>query len=324
MCAYKKSVEDFLNGNNYLIEKNDADTGKLYVFLSGRPKYDPISFHYTDYEYDGYDDKWSFPSETIPGNWVEDDEIKLVTLSGVVWHGTKGGELFEVEYDGEGRKLNLHDFIFYMPPQNEYQENQIKGLEHIDNCINQGIKVKKARLVTRVKRWTPYLLWSFAIDCIEHAYSLYKDYFPVIYKEGLLYARAFSKSQCGKGQLELDDILEKWEGKESYSSSKSPLYHRYQLELERAIQRQTESDFSTSYLGKAVLESFSPFNPFTVARHVRTTVRGLQREYRDEYDYPDIIVDYEKEQILLDRIVHALSKKELGWQVEHLGELIGN
>ena len=298
--------------------------GSYLFFFSGMPKLDTKTTKYTGvYDRDDYDDKWHFPTEVSPGNWIQDSEIRLVTLSGVLWHGSRGGELYKAEYEGEKERLNLHDFILYMTPRNEYQENQMKGLEHIDTCINKGIKVKKARLLERVKNWTPYLLWSFAIDCVEHAYSLHKDYLLDIYKEGIIFARAYSRSSCGMGEIELEAVLDRWADKGKYPSYEMSLGFKYKLELEKAINKAIESDITTPYLGKAIIEAIDPYNPFTVANYVRTAISMLQRKYRDEYDYPDIAKDYQREQVLLDRIWHALQKKEFDWQVNHLSEILG-
>ena len=73
--------------------------------------------------------------------------------------------------------------------------------------INLGVKTKKARLTSRVIIWKPYLLWSFALDCLEHAYSLDRGMFTEVYKQGLRFCRAYSKFDCDKGAFELEELV---------------------------------------------------------------------------------------------------------------------
>lgn len=163
-------------------------------------------------------------------------------------------------------------------------------------------------------------MWSFALDCLEHAYSLDRGMFSEIYKRGLVFCRAYSKFQCDMGAFELEELVNMSSNDKEFKS----LVWKKEEELLRMVNKETESNFGSSkFIGKALSDAFNPFTPFNVARNVRTAISWLQERYHDEYDYPNF-GDYEKEQVLIDRIYHALSKKELDWQIKHLRALVGD
>lgn len=311
----KKSTEEFISNVIIPIEHNDIDSGNLYVLIRSRPNQSC-----TEYEEEGhwsYDfEDWSFPTESSPGEWLEGEQIKLETLSGLIWRGVMGGRLYKVEFEGEKKNLGSQD---YFDSSNDYQRAEIDARKHIDEYISLGTEVKKARLSRKIKNWRPYLLWSFALDCIERAYSFERDFVPDIYKEGIIFARAYSKYRCGMGGIELEELVKvSSANKDFYSLSLNKKF-----ELIKLISENSGLE-TVVYLRKALVEAFDLNKPFQVANYVRTAMAWhYMGEYHTEYTYPGI-TEISKEQKIVNRIWYALHKKELDWQVDHMNKLIGD
>jgi hypothetical protein len=315
MTIAKKTSKEFINDVIIPIEQKDIDSGNLYVLIRSQPNQSLTEYEEGHWAYDSED--WSFPTESGPGEWIEGEEIKLETLSGLVWRGTVGGRLYKADFEGAKKKIGLHD---YWGDYDDYTRTEIEAAKHIDECISLGFEVKRARLIRRIRNWRPYLLWSFALDCIERTYSSKRDLVSDIYGEGIIFARAYSKYRCGMGGLELEGLVK--------ASSASKDFHSLTLnkkyELVKLISERSELG-STVYLKKAVIAGFDPDKPFQAANYIRTAMTSYSMgEYREEYAYPGFATKDLEEQKIFNKIWYALHKKELEWQVDHLSKLIGD
>jgi len=198
MIVTDKNSEEYINNIIVPIEQNKNDNGNLYVFISSNPTFDFNTLVFNDYDEKilNQQDFWSFPNESGPGEWVEKDNIKLETLS-VIFLGrytsSQGGYLYKAEYHGEKKIYHMEE---YMKPQSKNQQNIIDLHDRLYQLLDLGVIVNKARLTRRIKTCNLFLFWSFAIDCIEHSYSIYQQIFPDSYKKGILFARAYSKYMC--------------------------------------------------------------------------------------------------------------------------------
>ncbi len=324
MGMSKKGTKEFISDVIIPIEQNDIDNGNLYVLIRSRPNQS-----LTEYEEEAdlaYDTEgWSFPSTSDPGEWIEpkeikwleDNHIKLETLSGLIWRGTVGGRLYEADLEGENKRIGPHD---YWGGQDDRTRIDIDAKKHIDECISLGLEVKRARLIHRITNWSPYLLWSFALDCIERAYSFNKEFAPDICKEGIIFARAYSKYRCGMGGIELEGFVKKSSNdKNFYSISLDKKYELAKLISEQSILG------ANAFLQKGLIEALEPYKPFQVVNYARTAMAWhYMGEYREEYEYPGFATLDLGELAIFNRIWYALHKKELDWQVDHLRKLVGD
>jgi hypothetical protein len=314
MNSSKKSTEEFIKDVIVPIEQNSIDKGNLYVLIKSRPTQDYTEYQETpDWYYDHED--WSLPTENRAGDWLEGEHLKLKTLSGLLWGGSSGGRLYEADYQGEKSRIAPTEFFSVY---DDYQKSDIAARQYLDQCISLGIEVKKARLLTRIKFWRPYFLWSFALDCIERAYSYEKYIKTDVYKEGIIFARAHAKYKCDMGSIELEKILNAPASDKSFYS----LVLKKNSDLSKSISEQSALG-SEVYLRKAILEAFNPNKPFQIANYVRTAMAWHSLgEYRDEYLYPGLACKPENRDIS-NRLWYAFHKRELDWQVSHLSMLIG-
>jgi hypothetical protein len=317
----KKSTKEFISDVIIPIEQNGTDSGNLYVLIRSLPN--QSCTEYGEERLSSYEiEDWSFPTESSSGEWIESKQkwleaspIELATLSGIIWRGVEGGRLYKADFEGEKKKVDPNQYW----GSSDYARRDIDARQHIDRCISLGLKVKRARLIRIIKNWRPYLLWSFALDCIERAYSYERDLVPDIYKQGIIFARAYSKYRCGMGGIELEGWVEASSAdKNFYSLSLNKKY-----ELIKLIS--ANSDFGAPvYLKKAILEAFEPYKPFQAANYVRTAMAWHDpEEYHKEYAYPSLATQDPEEQKISYRIWYALHKKELDWQVDHMSKLIG-
>jgi hypothetical protein len=252
----KKSADELISDVIVPIEQNDIDSGKLYVLIRSQPNQSCAEYEEGHWSND-FDD-WPFPTESGPREWIEDKQITLETLSGLIWRGSTGGRLYRADFEGEKKKVGPRD---YWGGSDDYARSDIEARKHIDECISLGLEVKRARLIRRITNWAPYLLWSFALDCIERAYGFERDLISDIYKEAIIFARAYSKYRCGMGGLELEGLVKvSSANKDFYSLS---LNKRY--ELTKLISEQSELG-ATAYLKKAVEEQ-KVFNRIWYALH---------------------------------------------------------
>ncbi len=146
------------------------------------------------------------------------------------------------------------------------------------------------RLVSRVENWTPFLLWSFLIDCTEHCYSLHKPYDSAIlelYKKGIKFARAYSKYECDMGVSEIEEQLkEKSDIKGFYD-----LVHKRRRELFDKIKNVAEGlDPATPNLGRAVLACLEILGRvFDGVKEARIqNAWSYRSKYHDNYELPSI------------------------------------
>jgi hypothetical protein len=313
MPTSKRSTTEFMSDVIIPIEQNDPDGGNLYVLIKSWPNQS-----YMEYEEDSSYriEDWSVPTESSPGAWIEGEHIKLETLSGIIWHGVGAGRLYKAEFEGEKKPLAPRN---YFGSLSDYQKSEMEAKRRIDEGISLGIEAKRGRLIRRIKNWRPYLLWSFALDCIERAYSFERDLVSGIYEEGIIFARAYSKYRCGMGGIELEGLMKVSSANKSFVDS---LLNK-KSQLIKLISEKSELGM-TVYLQKALLEAFNPYKPFQIANYVRTAMAWhYMGEYRKEYAYPGI-TEIPREQTILSRIWYALHKKELEWQVDHLSKLVGD
>ena len=331
MNATKKTTKEFIQKVIVPIEQNypESDTSNLYVLIVP-----PVFFEYGEdpfalaNEYNkrgdsgdnmsslfGRDDDL-LPSQNTPGKWVEKDDIfsstkfgiKLMTLSGIVWHGSKGGNLYLAEFEGEAKRLELDDFFYFYSSRSERENIDVMARTYIDDCIYLGQKVMRARLVRKVGKCTPFLLWTFAIDCIERACTLYSDAIPDSYMKGLMLARAFSNYMFGKKTDDYEELLKKFSVRTDY-------------EMRMLISG--EKDYNTKSIGEAIVAVFNSHKPFYVVQHIQTAMAWLHfGEYMNEYEYPGLGDSNLERMAISKRIWYALRKRELNWQVSHLRKLL--
>jgi hypothetical protein len=307
------------------------------VLFKAFPKWELPDFTYKEYK-DGESEmrgeKLSIPSERTKGEWQdivlsseEEEENKyrfyyLQTLSGLIWHGTKGGKLYRAQFEGKSIKLDHFDYFWYSnsSPDDEMSP-LLQARVHIDNCIDLGLKARKARLTSEVKNWTPYLLWSFAIDCVERQ-CLIEEGIPDIYIQGLAAARNLAKLSCGVEKTAMENFTQL----DSNSDNFEEISNNKISELSDKIYAEYKKSFGHNMsLGKAVkicLEN-PPFNPFQAAMEIRVMCAQKQGQYHSLYDYPSLITaKTQEDEKVRERIWHALMKQELDWQVQHLAELL--
>ncbi len=336
----KKSATDFLKQIIIPIEKRQVDKGNVYVLIKSslRLQLERDRGAYLEYEESDTDMKsyaqWSLPKTNGPGNWqgvqspsgTTEKSFKLVTLSGIVWHGDYPGNLYRVEYSGKSKRLELEDFVHYVKINlSAEQKMELEAQEYIDKCISLGMKVNKVRLVSRVENWTPFLLWSFAIDCVEHCYSSHQPLDSAVsklYRDGILFARAYSRYRCHIGTLEIEQLLNEKSGTKDFD----PLVEKRRLELFNKIKVVAEErDLSTGNLGRAVNACLEyTARVFDALERARVqNAWGYKRKYQSEYELPNMgspkSMDEEK---TLKRIWYALMKEELDWQVLQLARLV--
>jgi|WetSurMetagenome_2_1015567.scaffolds.fasta_scaffold173223_2 hypothetical protein len=319
-----KSAIDFINDVIIPIEQNNVESGNLYVLFRSRPNLSTYEYEETSNTIDNAEE-WSFPSVSGPGEWIkpkevqwiEDNCIKLETLSGIVWRGVEGGRLYKAVFEGDCKRIGPRE---YWGGTSGRAKIDVEAKQYIDECISLGLEVKSARLISIIKNWKPYLLWSFALDCVERAYSFNRQLASDVYKGGIIFARAYSKYMCGIGGIELESFVKgSSDDKNFYALSLNKKY-----ELERLISGQSELGASV-YLRKALVEALDPFKPFQVANYARTAIASHDLgKYHENYEYPGFAVSNLEDYKMFSRIWVALQKKELDWQVEHLSILLGN
>lgn len=331
MIVTEKNSEEYVNNIIVPIEQKKNDSGNLYVFVNSSPILDFNTLVFNDYDEKTLNrqDFWSFPTENGPGEWVERDNIKLETLTAIIFRNasSQGGYLFKAEYKG---KKKIYEMKGNMWPQNKNQQNQIDPHDRLYQLLDLGVIVNKARLTIRIKPCNLFLFWSFAIDCIEHSYSLYREIFPESYKKGIFFARAYSKYMCGKGYIDLENLFDKPIGDKVMLST---LAGKMRDEVEGLVSKDLGFiDFEKNSIGKAILDSLHLPFPFNVSEYVRTAHAQLQSDkFRAENEIPHVREDsfyhadkYKEEERILSRIWYAFYKEELDWQVNHFREMIGD
>ena len=318
MSDTKKSHEKFLQDVIVPVEQNKSGSKNLFVLVEARLELDISDFREEDV-FLRQERHWSsFPTDSNPGKWIEHKKIRLETISGILWHSPIGGRLYRIEYQGDSIELERSDYIHSFP-KTDYQKMLVETQEYIDSCIFFGVKVKKAKLIARVKHWTPYFLWSFAIDCTERAYEVAKESIPEVYKEGIVFARAYSKYVCKMGSFEIKDLLSKI----TDDDIDKFFVDDKRQEMINKITHKTEYG-SSSRMQKMIRELLLPYNFFEPVNKARTLMSEiLLAEYDKEYDLPSPISNDLEEKIAAERIWIAIHKKELDWQVMHMEKLLG-
>ncbi|MCE9647147.1 MAG: hypothetical protein K8S20_14210 [Chloroflexi bacterium] len=337
----KKSITDFLTEVIIPIEKKQVDDGNVYMLIKSFPKLDLPGVRRPGLEYEESEidvinyDKWSLPKSDKPGEWhtIESTSspiekfFRLTSLAGLIWHGEHSGNLYRVEYEGQSQRLGLEDFIYYgSSNMSAEQQSEMDAKIHIDNCIPLGIRVKKVRLVSRVENWTPFLLWSFLIDCAEHCYSLHQPSDSAIsksYKDGIEFSRAYSKYECDMGVTEIEQQLKQKSDVKGFYD----LVHKRRREILDKIKIVVDGkDPATPNLGRAVLACLEIFGRvFEGVNEARIqNAWSFRSKYYDNYEFPSIHSAKGTDEKNLKRIWYALLKEELDWQVTHLFKLMEN
>ena len=337
MKCSKKSCKEFIEEVIVPIENKPVEDGNLYVLFQAFPKFDTEDFSYKEYEIGESPNRGknlSVPSEISTSKWQKATPSKeekrgrwdyyyLLTLSGLIWHGARGGKLYRAEYQGRSIKLEHLDFYFYaLRPSEMENDPYVQSRVFIENCINLGIKTQKARITNEVKNWTPFLLWSFAIDCIERQ-CLIDETIPDIYRQGLQFARILAKYYCGINKDEMENFVQR-------DSNSQNLEKEFFIKVSDLLSKISEDSKNAYGFAKSLsnafymcFNKFPPFNPFDVAREAQVMCawRG-KGHYRNLYDYPGGLTEDDEERRISERIWLAFAKQELDWQVQHLNELI--
>ncbi len=255
--------------------------------------------------------EWDFPSDSAPGLWVKGERIKLFTLTGIINSGY-GGILFQVEPEGKEEKLKYTDF-YYWNPWGDYGKIEKSAQERFIDYCNLGLNVTTARILRRLKKCTPYFLWSFTIDCIEHACNYKQEEMLEIFRQSIFYARLLSKGICGNGDPVLRDSF--W----GISSEQ----HLKIMEINRELSSLNSSSSYNQYIGEAINDSLRPNYFFRAIKPLRTAmIFKYQNEYREDYLFPSLFTSDLEEAIHAQRIWHAFVKKEIDWQVSHFYNLL--
>jgi hypothetical protein len=332
----KKPISDFLARVVEPIEAMQVDDGNVYLLIRSRLdlKFREDRTAYYEYVESDIDesnfDRWSLPKGGEPGDWQgaqssvgrKDRVVRLLTLSGIVWHGDAPGNLYRVEHRGEARKLSLSDFLLYskfnLTPS---QASKIAAQEYIDECIPLGLRVAETRLISKVENWTPSLLWSFAVDCAEHCLSLHRPSDTSIsrsYGDALEFARAYAKYRCQGEQSEIEQQV----GGGHTAKEIDSLIERKRIDLLNSIRSQVvERDPLTGSLGRGILALLEyTARIFEAVQYARVqNAWSYQLAYQSEYELPDFPAPGSlQEDSSFSRTWYAFMKQELDWQVSHL------
>lgn len=337
--AKQKSAAAFIREVIEPIEAAKPDTGTLYVLIPSGPKLDrkrpgfAREFEQTRFGSGGQ--TWELPGPTTPGAWQTPDDtgspkydiLRLKTISGILWHTSRPGSLYRAEYSGPAAKLGLDDFILYLKTGwSDGQRREYEALARIDDCVQLGVKAKRVRLISRVANWTPYLLWTWLLDCAEHCYSLHTP--PdaearEVYSRGIAFGRAAAKYDCDIETSELERLVQASVADKTFRD----LAWKRQNQTWAEVESFAEHDYVMKYLGKAiaagVIGGYS--SAFDGGMNCRTqNAYSYRSRYGDQYDYPTLITAKSvKENDMVKRIWYALMKEELNWQVAHLQEILG-
>lgn len=320
-----KNAQQFINDVIIPLENKSVDTNKLYdllgdLYFEGTPKLGVIG------------QEWPLPSDNAPGSYRYYDHqsqlpeilkrISLYTISGILmkhvdWGDRlgflRGGRLYRAEYDGESRKLEATDLVYYGKnnPAPKYVTN-------ICNCIPLGYSVTKARLINRVVSWDYYLLRNFGVDCAERAYQKCINR----YGKRSIDFELLIKSMRERISDERLKVNETGKYAPDFSSQNLEKWSHI-VELRHNLYISFNS-FETNNAWKAI-DAVVNDRFFEAAKIVREDIAFYMDEdfirIKQEYKLPsgnDIEFDE-----VTNRLFYAYMKKELDWQVTHLSYLLG-
>jgi len=343
----KKNVYDFLDEVIEPIEKNQIDTGELFVHLTEYSLFDKKP----DYPFSG--DKeyiiWPLPKDNEPGEWLDADElnkgrkkniyIKLETISSLLWleHSMSNlyginptynsttieerwrtGKLFHTRYKHIYKKIDLDDYASWGYTDKRIVD-RINNNRHIFNCINLGSIVYEARLVKEVTEWNFYTLLTFGIDCTERIIIKMTELGSIIsnsYKEGVNYAKIRLEKVRNIPNIDWKILNEFIEGENSQSEFQ---------DLISGIKKDSNNYLLSMYpvIGSAVIccipQIYINFESAFVARHLNAIIVWKKYEKYEQALFSSH--DLEQERIA-HRIQLAMMKEELDWQVVHLNQLL--
>ena len=324
--TYKKIIDEII----IPIEKFQSDTKQLFVFIESYPELDPNDLSYKKFEISDalmINKGWTKPQKEISPEWQTPkyygSYFNLETLSHILWFHGSGGNLFQAEYTG-----NASNTVHQYPFANSLEERvTLDSKEHIESCINREVKATQARLIRLVDNLTPFLLWTFALDCIERYYEvlLLDNKLPQIYSRCIEYARVKTLRSCGIDSIPLAKLLSvDPKDKKSLTNESVP----FQINLIETLQATIKEDYSLKYryFEEALLLAIDGiiFYPLTIAANIRHQhAMSCFKKFREEYQLPGIVpIGDTEESRYGQRAWFAFQKQELDWQVNHLQNLL--
>jgi hypothetical protein len=115
--------------------------------------YKPLNLDGTDCN--GHEGRWALPRDSEPGDWMSAAQYRLYSLERLT--SALGPAMYVAEYRGGAQRIK-------QPYRDDFEE----GI----------VLVAEARLVARVKTWTPQAAASLAADCAEHVLDIFETVYP--------------------------------------------------------------------------------------------------------------------------------------------------
>lgn len=323
----KKAFSQFLDEVIIPIEKGRViDDGKLYQTLSSNiSSYYPFEFGLEDREH-----YWKVVNGKPTQEWENFKySMAIYTLPILLFCDLLQDNLFIVEHEEPHEKLRLID-IFGNPPGDIYEElvkeMGLKEFQNFYDSLPNGMLVKNARISNQIKNWNYHTSWQFSIDCIQRVLKkagdnseLNNEKWPGVFDNAMQYINEYKKWFLNQKEYEHLNYYTKYIGSElnrNYVENKDQAIID---EINTWVRKKDHPRYTN--LMYALANCMSPFSFHTnrALRNARTQMGILKiQEYSEKFDIPSFSQNDDR----LQRILTALRKEELNWQIQYLVNLI--